>query len=64
MITIIYWYVSHNIEYITNCIKSHIIIAETDDEAVGFYRKCDFEVNNLGEKYPNVIRYECEKYLS
>ena len=33
--------------------------AETDDDAVGFYRKCGFEVESLGEKYPGVTRYRC-----
>lgn len=33
--------------------------AETDDEAVGFYGNCGFEVVSLGEKYPGVKRYLC-----
>ena len=33
--------------------------AETDDEAVGFYRKCGFTIKNLGEKYPGIVRYHC-----
>lgn len=35
------------------------IIAETDDDAVGFYRSCGFAIESLGEKYPGVIRYLC-----
>lgn len=40
--------------------KPACILAETDDDAVGFYRKIGFEVNSLGEKYPGIIRYECK----
>jgi len=36
------------------------ISAETDCDAVEFYRKYGFEVINLGEKYPGVNRYRCE----
>lgn len=35
------------------------LTAETDDEAVGFYRRCGFSVTSLGKKYPGVIRYRC-----
>ena len=35
------------------------IIAETDDDAVDFYRRCGFTVQSLGEKYPGFIRYQC-----
>ena len=30
--------------------------AETDDDAVGFYRSCGFEIEPLGEKYPGIQR--------
>lgn len=33
--------------------------AETDDDAVGFYRRCGFRIQSLGEKYPGVARYLC-----
>lgn len=33
--------------------------AETDHDAVGFYRKCGFNVLSLGEKYPGVERFSC-----
>lgn len=36
------------------------LILETDNDAVGFYRKYGFEINSLGEKYPNCVRYLCE----
>lgn len=37
------------------------IIAETDDDAIGFYKSCGFDIENLGELYPNTIRYRCTK---
>lgn len=40
-------------------IKPRKIMLETDDDAVDFYRSIGFEVMSLGEKYPNVERYEC-----
>ena len=33
------------------------VIAETDEEAVNFYRSIGFEVYSLGEKYPGVERF-------
>ena len=36
------------------------IEAETDDDAVGFYKQCGFDVLNLGEKYVGVNRYLCK----
>lgn len=35
------------------------IEAETDKEAVGFYKKCNFKIESLGEKYPGVERFYC-----
>ena len=35
--------------------------AETDDDAIGFYRRCGFAIENLGEQYPGIIRYRCRK---
>lgn len=35
------------------------IIAETDHEAVGFYRNAGFTIASLGEKYPGVERFTC-----
>ena len=40
------------------------ICAETDDDAVGFYRKYGFDIKSLGEKYPGVVRYLCTYKLS
>ncbi|TXR95062.1 N-acetyltransferase [Bacillus sp. SH7-1] len=33
--------------------------AETDDEAVEFYKKIGFQVKSLGEKYPGSERFHC-----
>ena len=33
--------------------------AETDHDAVNFYRRCGFEATSLGERYPGVERFEC-----
>jgi len=35
------------------------LTAETDKDAVGFYRKCGFSVESLGEKYPGTERFKC-----
>ena len=37
------------------------IIAETDKDAVGFYKNCGFTITSLGEKYPGVERFLCTK---
>ncbi|OPA81279.1 GNAT family N-acetyltransferase [Paenibacillus selenitireducens] len=36
------------------------IQAETDEEAVDFYRNIGFTAYSLGEKYPGVERFRCE----
>lgn len=51
------------VEYALYNLKPNTMIAETDDDSVNFYRKCGFIIYNLGEKYPNIIRYKC-KYFS
>jgi len=35
------------------------LIAETDDDAVEFYRKCGFKIKDLGAVYDNTRRYKC-----
>lgn len=35
------------------------LLAETDDDAVGFYRAAGFVAVSLGERYPGVVRYRC-----
>lgn len=57
----------HQKQGIGSCLIQHInimlqpeeIIAETDEDAVEFYRKIGFNVISLGEKYPGILRYEC-----
>lgn len=35
------------------------IVAETDEDAINFYRNIGFTVESLGEKYPGVERFKC-----
>ena len=35
------------------------LVAETDGDAVGFYRRCGFKVESLGEIYREVERFLC-----
>lgn len=37
------------------------VYAETDHDAVEFYRRCGFEVVALGEYYPGVMRFGCTR---
>ncbi len=39
--------------------KPNRLFAETDQDAVDFYRNVGFTVVSLGEKYPGVERFEC-----
>lgn len=39
--------------------KAEKLFAETDQDAVAFYRRCGFTVQSLGEKYPSVERFQC-----
>jgi len=36
-----------------------VIVAETDEESVNFYRSIGFEIESLGEIYPGVERFKC-----
>lgn len=45
-------------------LKCSAIKAETDDDAVGFYRKYGFQIDSLGEKYPGTVRYLCTMNFS
>jgi ribosomal protein S18 acetylase RimI-like enzyme len=40
------------------------VLAETDQDAVEFYRKNGFEIMCLGEKYPGRERFLCRKKIS
>ncbi|MGE8034435.1 GNAT family N-acetyltransferase [Lysinibacillus sp. NPDC093692] len=46
------------INYIAS--KYSSIVAETDCEAVDFYRRYGFFITSLGEKYPGVERFLCQ----
>lgn len=37
----------------------HRLTAETDAEAVEFYRRCGFAIASLGEVYPGTERFAC-----
>lgn len=39
--------------------RPHSVLAETDQDAVGFYRHYGFTIQSLGEKYPGVERFQC-----
>ncbi|WP_139311121.1 GNAT family N-acetyltransferase [Paenisporosarcina indica] len=39
--------------------KMSSIYAETDSDAVNFYRNFGFEISSLGERYPGVERFLC-----
>ena len=39
------------------------VTAETDRDAVEFYRRFGFKIRSLGEKYPGVERFRCELRL-
>ena len=38
-----------------------VLFAETDDDAVGFYINCDFEIERFVKEFPNgkCVRYNC-----
>ena len=50
------------LNYVLFELEPKILIAETDDDAVGFYKKNKFEIVNLGEKYLNNTRYKCKYF--
>jgi len=47
------------ISFAANILQCSVIKAETDDDAVDFYRKYGFFIESLGEKYPGIVRYLC-----
>ncbi|HNX13774.1 MAG TPA: GNAT family N-acetyltransferase [Oscillospiraceae bacterium] len=48
------------ITYAAQSLHCAQITAETDNDAIGFYRRCGFVITSLGEKYPKCIRYLCK----
>ena len=49
------------IEAVAEQFQLRQLVAETDVDAVGFYRRCGFEITSLGERYPGVERFRCVK---
>jgi ribosomal protein S18 acetylase RimI-like enzyme len=47
------------ISYAAQALCCASLCAETDDDAVGFYKSCGFTVTSLSEKYPGTVRYLC-----
>ncbi|WP_332698634.1 GNAT family N-acetyltransferase [Halalkalibacter lacteus] len=54
---------SKMIKYVIEKHELTFVIAETDKDAVEFYRSYGFEITSLGEKYPGVERFLCEFYI-
>lgn len=57
-----YRYKGIALQMIKEVLRTHQLTyleAETDDEAVGFYKKIGFQVKSLGGKYPGVERFQC-----
>ena len=51
------------INFIINTYLPKTIIAETDDDSIGFYKKLDFKTEIIKEKYPENTRYLCKLTL-
>ena len=54
---------SSMIQFILKSPQVKEVIAETDKDAVDFYRKFGFTITSLGEKYPGVERFDCRYTL-
>lgn len=50
---------SEMVDFVCQQHSLDIISAETDKDAVGFYKKYGFTITSLGEKYPGVERFQC-----
>lgn len=50
---------SKMISFILEKYSVSFMSAETDKDAVNFYRKYGFKITSLGEKYPGVERFQC-----
>jgi len=51
------------VEFVISEYRLHRLFAETDMEAVDFYRRLGFSIVSLGEKYVGVERFYCEIIL-
>lgn len=47
------------VQYIKDHYSLSSICAETDQDAVNFYKNIGFQITSLGEKYPGVERFAC-----
>ena len=47
------------IERIQIASEAKVIVAETDDDAIGFYSKVGFDIRSLGNSDSGRIRYQC-----
>jgi ribosomal protein S18 acetylase RimI-like enzyme len=47
------------VTYVRNRFARRQLVAETDRNAVGFYRACGFTIESLGERYPGTERFRC-----
>lgn len=52
------------IQEIARACRKGSLMAETDHEAVDFYKKAGFTVTSLGDKYPGIERFQCVLSLS
>jgi len=52
------------VEHVEKTYPAAMLEAETDKDAVGFYRALGFAVESLGEKYPGIERFRCRKSRS
>ena len=52
------------IDYVFDKFLPESIIAETDDDAVNFYKKVGFEIQNLPEAYQGITRYKCKRGIT
>lgn len=44
--------------------KPDQLIVETDEDAIDFYRSVGFTIVSLGERYPEVERFQCTYYTN
>jgi len=49
------------VEHAATELAGRTLVAGTDSDAVGFYRKCGFHVVALGQKYPGTDRFRCTR---
>ena len=52
---------SHLVSHATAVLELAIVEAETDQDAVCFYRACGFEAEEMESQYPGVRRFRCVK---